>query len=66
MFGSLTSAGFSEGREFTFKVTGPGGRVDMGIGGGFLELDSCVGDVDLLVLEGGTGGGVFGFAIPVW
>ena len=65
MFGSLTSSAFSEGREFTLNVTGLDGRVDVGIGGGFLGLDSRVGDVGLLVLEGGTGGGVFDFAIPV-
>lgn len=66
MFSSLTGSVFSEGREFTFNVTGLEGRVDVGIGGGFLELDSRVGDVGLLVLKGGTGGGVFDFAIPVW
>ena len=66
MLGSLISSVFSEGREFTFSIIGLEGRVDVGIGGGFLELDSRVGDVGLLVLEGGTGGGVFDFAIPVW
>lgn len=65
MFGSLTSSVFSEGCEFTIDVACLEGRVDVGIGRGFLELESRVGDVGLLVLEGGTGGGVFDFVIPV-
>lgn len=48
-----------------FNVTGFEGRVDVGTGGGFLKLDSRVGDVGRLILDGGTGGGVLDFPIPV-